>query len=177
MTVLLHFEEKVHRKDLARAEAFPLLMLRLLSQVLEHLGFPEEPRIERRVSCPQVLSIERSLYMPLSILLQQEEEAADDVAEDLPRGEHHVPEVEVERTSILDSSPPVPPPTAPAPLEIAGPSSTSQQSPKHIPVSSRELSAVMDAVCALATTQTSLPERMARAEVTLMQNLIHATVG
>ena len=57
MIALLHFEEKVHRKDLARAEAFPLLMPRLLSQVLEHLGFPEEPRIERRLSYPQVLSI------------------------------------------------------------------------------------------------------------------------
>ena len=52
MTALLHFEEKVHRKDLARVEAIPLLMPRLLSQVLEHLGFPEEPRIERRLSCP-----------------------------------------------------------------------------------------------------------------------------
>ena len=31
MTALLHFEEKVHCKDLARAEAFPLLMPRLLS--------------------------------------------------------------------------------------------------------------------------------------------------
>ena len=41
MTALLYFEEKVHRKDLARAEAFPLLMPRLLSQVLEHMGFPE----------------------------------------------------------------------------------------------------------------------------------------
>ena len=30
MTALLHFEEKVNRKDLARAEAFPLLMLWLL---------------------------------------------------------------------------------------------------------------------------------------------------
>ena len=57
MAALLHFKEKVHRKDLARAEAFPLLMPRLLSQVLEHLGFPEEPCIERQVSCPQVLSI------------------------------------------------------------------------------------------------------------------------
>ena len=46
MTALLHFEEKVHRKDLARAEAFPLLMPRLLSQVLEHLGFPEMSRPE-----------------------------------------------------------------------------------------------------------------------------------
>ena len=125
MTALLHFAEKVHRKNLARAEAFPLLMSRLLSQVSEHLGFPEEPRIERRVSCPQVLSIERSLYMPLSILLQQEEEAADDIAEDLPRGEQPVPKVEVERTSIPDLSPPVPPPTAPAPPETTGPSSTS----------------------------------------------------
>ena len=45
MTSLLHFEEKVHRKGLARAESLPLLMPRLLSQVLEHLGFPKEPRL------------------------------------------------------------------------------------------------------------------------------------
>ena len=51
MTSLLHFEEKVHRKGLDRAESLPLLMPRLLSQVLEHLGFPEEPLIERRISC------------------------------------------------------------------------------------------------------------------------------
>ena len=50
MTLLQHFEEKVHRKGLARAEGLPLLMSQLLSQVLEHLGFPEEPRIERRIS-------------------------------------------------------------------------------------------------------------------------------
>ena len=58
MTSLLHFEDKVHRKGLARAESLPLLMPRLLSQVLEHLGFPEESRIERRISCTQVLSTE-----------------------------------------------------------------------------------------------------------------------
>ena len=51
MTTLLHFEDKVHRKGLARAESLPLLMPRLLSQVLEHLGFQEEPRIERRIKC------------------------------------------------------------------------------------------------------------------------------
>ena len=55
MTSLLHFEDKVHCKGLARAESLPLLIPRLLSQVLEHLGFPEEPRIERRIRCPQVL--------------------------------------------------------------------------------------------------------------------------
>ena len=126
MTSLLHFEEKVHRKGLAQAESLPLLMPRLLSQVLEHLGFPEEPRIERRISCTQVLSKERSLYMPISIILQQQEqeEAADDVAEDPPRGEDPVPEmeVEVERSPVPDSSPPSPPPTALAPADTAGPS-------------------------------------------------------
>ena len=40
MTALLHFEDKDHRKGLARAKGLPLLMSRLLSQVLEHLGFP-----------------------------------------------------------------------------------------------------------------------------------------
>ena len=34
MTALLHFEDKVHRKGLARAESIPLLMPRLLCQVL-----------------------------------------------------------------------------------------------------------------------------------------------
>ena len=48
MTAFLHFEEKVQRKDLARAEVIPLLMPRLQCHVLEHLGFPEDPRIERR---------------------------------------------------------------------------------------------------------------------------------
>ena len=154
MTSLLHFEEKVHRKDLARAETFPLLMPRLLNQVLEHLGFPEEPHLEQRISCTQVLSTERSLYMPISIIFQQQEEASDDVAEDPSRGEPPVleVEVEVERTPVPDSSPPSPPPTASAPTDAAGPSYTAQQSPEHIHVSSRELPAVMDAVCALATT-------------------------
>ena len=175
MTSLLYFEKKVHRKGLARAESLPLLMPRLLSQVLDHLGFPEEPRIERRISCTQVLSTERSLYMSISIFLQQQQEAVDDVAEDPPRGEHPVPEleVEVERSPVSDSSPtapPAPPPTAPAPTDTAGPSSTAQQSPDHVYVSSRELVVIMDVVYALATTQASLDQRMARAEVTIAQN-------
>ena len=51
--------------------------------------------------------------MPISIILQQQKEAADDVVEDPSRGEHPVleVEVEVERTPVPDSSPPSPPPT------------------------------------------------------------------
>ena len=125
MTALLHFEEKVHRKGLNRAEAIPLLMPRLLCHVLEHLGFPEEPRKEHRLSYPLIVSLERTLSMPLSFLLHQQEDVVDDYAEDLPRDEQPVPVVEVEGTSVPDSSPPVPPPTTPAPPETAGSSSTS----------------------------------------------------
>ena len=88
MTSLLHSDDKVHRKGLARAETLPLLMPRLLSQVLDHLGFPEEPRIERRIISTQVLSMERSLTMPISFVLQQQdqEEVPDEVAEDPHEG-------------------------------------------------------------------------------------------
>ena len=177
MTALLHFEEKVHRKGLTRAETIPLLMPRLLCHVLKHLGFPEEPRIERRQSCAMIRSHERTLSMPRSFLFHQQEDVEDDYAEDLPRDEQLVLVVEVERTSVPDSSPPVPPPTAPTPPETAGPSSTSQQPSEHIPVTSRDFLAVMDAVrtfaatsASFATSQTALAERMARADVALTQN-------
>ena len=73
MTALLQFEDKVHRKGLALAESLPLLMPRLLSQVMEHLGFPEEPQIERRIRCPQVLTMKRVMVMPIYFLLQQQD--------------------------------------------------------------------------------------------------------
>ena len=158
MTALLPFEDKVHRKSLLRAEGLPLLMSRLLSQVLEHLGYPEELRIERRINCTQVLSMERSVTMPISFVLQQQdqEEVPDEIAEDPPRGEDPVleVEVEVERSTVHESSPqsPPPPPSAPASVDTTGPSFTAHHSPEHVQVSSREITAVMDVVCVLATT-------------------------
>ena len=85
----------------------------------------------------------------------------------------------MEVTSVPDSFPPVLPPTAPAPPETAGPSSISQQPSEHIPVTSRDLLAVMDAVRTFAATSasfaashTALAEWMAGAEVTLAQNQV-----
>ena len=66
MTSLLQFEEKVHRKDLTRAESIPLLMPRLLCYVLEQMGFPEEPRLEMRARCLHVVSVDRVMTMPVS---------------------------------------------------------------------------------------------------------------
>ncbi|RVW77699.1 putative mitochondrial protein [Vitis vinifera] len=42
---------KVHRKKLLRADAIPLLFPRLLCQILEHLGYPSNPQLERRRIC------------------------------------------------------------------------------------------------------------------------------
>ena len=99
MTSLMQFEEKVHRKGLVRAESLPLLMPRLLCQVLEHLGFPEEPRIEMRVRCPLVLSMERVMAMPIFFILQQQDQ------EEVP-----ALEPEVERSPAPHVSPPSSPP-------------------------------------------------------------------
>ena len=173
MTALLHFEDKVHRKGLARVESLPLLMSRLLSQVLEHLGFPEEPRIESRIRFLQVLSMERAMVMPISFLLQQQdqEEVPDEEAEDSQRRDDLVPDVEAEvaRSPVPDLSPPStpPPPSATAPADTPGPSYTAQHSPEYVHVSSRELADVMDDVCSLASTQASMDQRLTRAETTL----------
>ena len=171
MTSLLHFEDKVHSKGLDRAESLPLLMPRLLSQVLEHLGFLEEPRIERRIRCPQVLSMERAMVMPISFLLQQrdQEEVPDVEPEESQRRGDHAPEIRMERSPVPYSSPPSSPPPglATAPADTPGLSYTAQHSPEYVHVSTRELAGVMDAVCSLASTQASMDQRLTRAETTL----------
>ena len=59
MTSLFHFEDKVHRQSLPRAESMPLLFPRLLCQVLEHIEFPAKPRLECRRGCEATLTIDR----------------------------------------------------------------------------------------------------------------------
>ena len=63
MTSLFHFEDKIHRKHLTRAEAIPLLFPRLLSQVLEHLGFPVEPYLEHCWVCEATFTVEKWQFM------------------------------------------------------------------------------------------------------------------
>ena len=59
MTALFHFEEKIHRMNLSRAETIPLLFPWLLCQVLEHLGFPAEPQSEHHRVFTTVFTIEK----------------------------------------------------------------------------------------------------------------------
>ena len=59
MATLLYFEEKVHRKKLLRADAIPLLFLRLLCQILEHLEYPSKPQLERRRICREIFILDK----------------------------------------------------------------------------------------------------------------------
>ena len=59
MVVLLYFEEKVHKKKLQRANAIPLLFPQLLCQILEHLGYPSDPQLERKRICREVFTLDK----------------------------------------------------------------------------------------------------------------------
>ena len=84
MTSLFHFEDKVYRRNLTRAETITLLFLRLLCQVLEHIGFPTELRLERHQDCDAVLTVDRWQIMPCSYHLPPPDQAEDQPAVDLP---------------------------------------------------------------------------------------------
>ena len=165
MTSLMHFKEKVHRKGLVRAESLLLLMPRLLCHVLKYLGFPEEPRIERRVRSPLVLSVERVMTMPVSFLLRQQdqEEVTDQVADDSHRDDMHAPEPERERSPAPHMSPTSPPPhtTSAAAADTPGPSYSAHHSPEYVHAISREIAGVMDAIWSLAATQAAQDQRLA----------------
>ena len=165
MTSFMHSVEKVHRKDLVRADSLPLLMPRPLCQVLEHLGFPKEPRIERRIRCPLVLSLERVMTMPISFLLRQEdqEEVPNQVAEDSHKNAIPAPELEIQRSPAPHMSPPSPPPhsTSAAAADTPSPSYSAYHSPEYVHASSREIAGVMDAICSLAATQAAQDQRLA----------------
>ena len=59
MTSLLYFEENVHKKKLQRADVIPLLFPKLLYQILEHLGYPSEPQLERRCICRELFTLDK----------------------------------------------------------------------------------------------------------------------
>ena len=71
MSSLFHFKEKIHRKNLSKAEAIPLLFPQLLSYVLEQLSFPPEPHHERYRLCEPTFTVEKWNFMlgapPLSV--------------------------------------------------------------------------------------------------------------
>ena len=167
MIALFHFEEKVHRKSLSRAEAIPLLFPRLISQVLEHMGFPDEPHLENRRVCTSVFTVHKWKFLPRSLPLplgEPPEEQQPNPADDFHMSAH---------------SPPVatePQPASAGPSDAAGPS-TPAAPMGFIHITPRDFLAIMDSVCtfsatsaSFATAHAALAERMVRAEATLVDH-------
>ena len=115
MTSLFHFEDKVHRRNLTRIESTPLLFSRLLCQVLEHIDFLAEPRLERRRDCEAILIIDRWHTRPHYFHLPPPELAEDQLAANLPVEEQPPPAMHIEEPQVPASSVPNPASTAPLP--------------------------------------------------------------
>ena len=93
MTSLFHFEDKVHRKSLTQAESTPLLFSRLLCHVLEHIGFPTEPRVERHRDHEAILTVDPWRAWPHAFHLPPSETTTDQPSAD-PPAEEQLPPVE-----------------------------------------------------------------------------------
>ena len=115
MTSLFHFEDKVHRRSLPRAESTHLLFPRLLCQVLEHIGFLEEPRLERCRDCEVVLIVDRWHTMPCSYHLQPPDPAEDQPAADIPPEDQPPTAERIEEPQ----APALPTPATTAPIPLA----------------------------------------------------------
>ena len=198
MTSLFHFEDKVHRRHLTRAKSTPLLFPRLLCQVLEHIGFPDELRIERRRDCEVVLTVDQWQIMPRSYHLPPPDPTEDQLAVDLPTKEQPASVVHTKEPQIPTSSVPAPATTAPLPTapassippKLSAPStnahadsvgpSSSAPPPQHITISTRDFLAIMDAISTFSVTtasfaaaQVALAERVTRTEAILVQIQSH----
>ncbi|RVW64646.1 hypothetical protein CK203_066401 [Vitis vinifera] len=128
LAALLYFEEKVHKKKLQRADTIPLLFPRLLCQILEHLGYPSEPQLERKRIFRELFTLEKWNNMT-AYRVDQPKRPQPVARRASPR---HIPE------GITVAAPAIPraPPAAPASSQP----STSAEPRMAIPISEyREL--------------------------------------
>ena len=164
MTSLFHFEDRVHRRSLPRTDSLPLLFPRLLCQLLEHIEFPVEPRLESRRGCEATLTIDRWRARPRAFHFPPPGSDEDESADDSPRGDLS-PIAEHTREPPAPASP-VPPPVSSAPAsvpqalmpstppETSGPLptarsdiaglSTSTPPPQYITLSAKDFLALME---------------------------------
>ena len=183
MTLLFYFKDRVHRRSLPRAEFLPLLFPYLLCQVLEHIGFLAEPRIERQSGCEATLTVDQWQARPRAFHLPPPGSDEDEPDDDGPRrdlspiAEHAggppTPMSPVSRP--VSSAPPATAPVAPAsvtqaPMPSASPQtsgsmpkvqsdmaglSPSTHPPQYITLSARDFLALMETVRTFSATTAS----------------------
>ena len=158
MAVLLHFEEKVHRKQLHRADTIPMLFLRLLCHILEHISYPTKPHLEHYHHCREHFTLEKWTQLagysePIatpprsaSPMPPQAEQQDELPSESIPSAPTTPPMLEATSTDPLTT--PLVPPTVP---------STSEAS---ITISSTEFHAMVHLFQTLTITHNALFRQM-----------------
>eukprot|EP00261_Vitis_vinifera_P030190 XP_010665042.1 PREDICTED: mucin-7-like [Vitis vinifera] len=133
MAGLLHFEEKVHRKQLQRADTIPLLFMRLICYILEHMGYPTEPHLERRHHCREYFTHDKwtqlagysapvapppKLASPVAPQAEQQDELPTEFVPPSPAAPP-MPEATSTDPPATPHVPPVAPPTSEASITIS----------------------------------------------------------
>ncbi|RVW87024.1 hypothetical protein CK203_048347 [Vitis vinifera] len=172
MVALLYFEEKVHRKKLLRADAIPLLFPRLLCQILEHLGYPSEPQLERRRICREIFTLDK--WTSMTAYSAEQGALAGAEHPDIPHPEQleepqpvqipaemraptpAVPSIE-SIPEVVPSAPPATPRTPPVIPFISEPPPSSEP---RIAISISEYRGLCHTLQALATSQSILTQQM-----------------
>ena len=184
MTSLFQFEDRVHRRSLPEMSPCLFYFSCLLCQVVKHIKFPAEPRIERRRGCEATLTLERWRARPRAFHLPPLGSDEDEPNDDSPRqdlspiAEHArgPPALVSPVSSPVSSAPPATPLVAiasvpagfdtPLPLHRLqapcplfdliwqGPS-TSTQPLQYITLSARDFLALMETVRTFSSTTAS----------------------
>ena len=182
MTSLFHFEKKIHRKHLSIVETIPLLFPRLLSHVLEHLGFSAEPHQEHHRDCEATFTVEKWQFVPGAPPIPAYPYIeVDPLHVQMPLASPtQEPHITMSTTPTFDLVPAPPVPvehsSPPAPTALAGPNSFSPPVASiHITV--QDFLTIMVVVHNFAVTsqsfaaaQATMAERMASTEAVLAQN-------
>ncbi|RVW87027.1 hypothetical protein CK203_048340 [Vitis vinifera] len=140
------FRREGSQKKLQRADCIPLLFPRPLCQILEHLGYPSEPQLERKRICREPFTFDKWNNMT-AYKVDQPEQPQPAARRASPR---HIPE------GITVAAPAIPraAPAAPASSQP----STSAEPRMAIPISEyRELCRALET---LTTSQSSLAQEM-----------------
>nr|CAN69427.1 hypothetical protein VITISV_004071 [Vitis vinifera] len=109
MVVLLYFEEKVHKKKLQRANVIPLLFPRLLCQILEHLGYPSDPQLERKRICREVFTLDKWNNMTAYRVEQPGRPQPAEIPAARRASPRHIPEGKPIASLVISRAPPVTP--------------------------------------------------------------------
>ena len=140
----------MHKKKLQRADATPLLFPWLLCQILEHLGYPSDPQLERKRICREVFTFDKWTNMTAYRVEQPGRPQPAEIPAARRASPRHIPEGIPIASPSISRAPPV--------TQASSKPSTSAEPRMVIPISEyRELCRSLQT---LTASQSSLAQEM-----------------